>query len=183
MAADIGSLLRALDEVIIPALPESESLALEQAHLMLLYLRRMDSQHEHLLHYRQRELSEFFYLLSTLYEISKEAGLDLGNLDQPVVQMLGKISPWVSLNIPSYASIENSVVEVREITDQLVRLITTSSSSASSLKLKAQHAVLAQAMAEVIRERAWNKEAGFDFDVAGLPAMDVLLNSESDGAV
>src|SRR6202030_1228628 len=67
-ALRIHAMIRSLREVVVPALPNDEMLAIDQANILVGYLGIMAEQHDRVFEYLLVELSEYAELLSALVE-------------------------------------------------------------------------------------------------------------------
>ncbi len=172
MHVDFASLLRALEETIIPALPAFESLAVEQAHLMRLYLQRLDQQSEYFLHAKLHELKGWFRLLGELRTIA--AGAFGSNAEEELLQ---KAAVLAAVELPSYQEVEQIVDALGELAEEYSRHLVLATHGEKTRgpihKVLMEHAVN-----EATRERIWNKFMGFDADSQSLPTLESFFHSE-----
>lgn len=173
MHMDFASLLRALQETIIPALPASESLAVEQAHLMRSYLQRLDQQSEYFLHAKLHELKSCFRLLGELRAIAATGAPD-GDAEE---ELLEKAAVLAEVKLPSYQEMDRVVDGLRELAEEysrhLVLVIDDIETKRSIHEVLMEHAVN-----EAIRERIWSKSMGFDADSQSLPSLEDFFRHE-----
>ena len=72
-ALRINAMIRSLREVVLPALPNDEMLAIDQANILVGYLGIMAEQHDRVFEYLRVELAEYAELLSAMVEDAEGA--------------------------------------------------------------------------------------------------------------
>jgi len=177
MAPDIGlriqSILRSIREVIIPALPQTERLAADQAQLIIGNLLIIIDQHELIFHYALTELAEFSGLLR---DLSHEIGDDSGEDDNGQNDMLlARAQSLLELHLPAYREIDDLVRATRGATDRLIRA--TAEHNDSVVQRRLAKLLMDQSARQIERERAWTAASGFDPDRNSIPPLAHLLRA------
>lgn len=175
MHVDIESLLKSLRETIIPAIPASESLAVEQAQLMQLYLKRLEERCEYLLHFRLQELRGLFNLVTELSVIACSTDGEHLDLCSGKEDLIERASSLAAMELPSCRDVEQLSGALREmaesIRDQLVRLPAPGD--------EVHAALMSHAREEALQERVWNRAEGFGVDPGGLSSQARLFAASS----
>jgi hypothetical protein len=161
----LKSLLRAMDDVVLPALPKDAQLAVEQAHLVRMHLNMMLAQADHAYRLQLAELAHFTALLRDLEACGLAAELEAAASAQ-VVEILARAAPIAALEVPDSESLARLTREVREAADSLVQSVVATD---SPLRKRASHIVLDYAARQITRERVAAKAAGFELDPGSLP--------------
>ena len=175
MAPDIGvriaTMLRALEEVILPAIDPEHKPAIQQVRLCILNLQMIAAQHDKAYHLAITELHMFAALMLRLHETARSiVEPDLcAHLDSAVADEMN------NLRTPAFGRIEAATQRYRELADAILE----------SPRLKAnavarQHvieAVMAHSAEEAIMRRAWSALAGMESDPDALPSLDTIIAS------
>lgn len=157
----LRTMIRAITEVIMPAVDPQDSLAREQTQLLLGHLHALLQQHAHEARMdtlEQRELSD---LAQTLTAAS--AG---GPETMRVSATLRALPPDTPTNVLAHA------VEAL--------LIASGEDGSEPFQRESAALVLDHARAAALRGRAWFKPMGFDPTPERLPAIDALLDQTEE---
>ena len=151
------TMIRALTEVIIPALDPANALAQEQARLLVGHLHAALLQLPHVTQVTQLEETSLNALAMSL--ITASAG--------------GPLTRAATERVQSALAAEDH----SSLTHAIEALIADSAADGCAEFLDAsRRAVLAHAKTATVLGRSWFKPMGFDSDPASLPAISTLLN-------
>jgi hypothetical protein len=173
-ALRIQSMIRSLREVILPALPNEQMLAIDQANILVGYLRIMAEQHDRVFEYLLVELSEYAELVNAL-TMDVQGGESSEAAVAAARSALAKAAPVLQTSIPRQAELAALVKSLKVCVDQLqqsVRRHGTAASRAASTKR-----VMEQAERQIMRERVWFRASGFELDAGGLPSIEQVLGA------
>jgi hypothetical protein len=160
----IRSLIRALQDVVIPSIAPQAQLALEQANLVRLHLSLMLTQTDYAYRLQLSELAHFSAMLGELIAcLAAPAGST--DLDR-ARQLLQRAEPIARLQIPDRGELARLTVAVREASD---RILQAALDQGDAVGRQAAHIVLDYVGRQIVRERVAVKTAGFDLDAAALP--------------
>jgi len=149
------SMLRAMVEVVIPALPSDQRLALDQAQIIAGNLRILIDQAGRTSDYDRVDLAE-----------SAALGRKLADL-LDVASAIDTATP------DGERALADRVAATKQVTDALLR--TALDHDDAAIRGAAGRLVLDQAEKQLIRERVWLRGAGFELDPEALPALDAVL--------
>jgi hypothetical protein len=163
----LRALIRALQDVIIPAIPPEAQLAAEQAHLVRRHLSLMLDQADY--HYRLQlaELAHFTALLRDLLACLP-AARERRPESEPARELLKRATPIAALDVPHAGELRLLITEVREAADSILG---SALDAGEAPRRAAAHIVLDYAERQIERERVAVKSAGFDLDAAALPEL------------
>lgn len=173
-ALRIQSMIRSLREVILPALPNEQMLAIDQANILVGYLRIMAEQHDRVFEYLLVELFEYAELVSGL---TKDAqGVE--SIDGTVVtarSTLAKAAPVLRTSIPRQAELAALVKSLKVSVDELQHAVRRNGTAA--IRQASTKRVMEHAERQIMRERVWFRASGFELDADGLPSIDQVLGA------
>lgn len=163
------SMLRAMTEVVIPALDPSQRLALDQANIVAGNLRILIEQAGHCGDYDRTELREYRQLALALLELWRDetatpaATAHAGSLGLPAPegeQALGEL-----------------LLQTKQTVDELLKLALASQQP--QIRQRAAALALQQAALQLTRERVWFAASGFELDRTTLPSIDDVLTNRA----
>ncbi len=165
-------MLRSLTEVILPALPREQQLALDQANILAANLRILMDQNDKAYQFRMTELREFAALTQALLQAAG-GGEQTEASRQQAQAALQAAEPVAALPIPSQAELSALVLGLRAAADALLNAAIADGER--DFQTAARRLVYAQSGAELLRERVWIRAAGFEAEPASLPPIEELL--------
>ena len=170
-ALRIQSMMRAMREVVIPAIPPDRRLALDQANIIVGNLRIMAEQHDRLVEYELAERRDYTALLRDL--LAAASGIVPADLAAQSEALLSRAVPLASVGLPTQNDLAALVRDVKAAADATLQ--SALDHGAPDVRATISTLVLAQAERQVLRERRWTMAAGFELDPASLPSLDALL--------
>jgi hypothetical protein len=171
-ALRIQSMIRSLREVVLPALPNDQLLAIDQANILVGYLRIMAEQHDRVFEYLLVELSEYTELVSALADDAQGSG----SIDGAVAKArsaLAQAAPLMQMPIPRQRELTALIRSLKESADEL--LLAARQDGTPAYRQASAEQVIQQAERQIRRERAWFRASGFELDVSRLPSIDDVL--------
>jgi hypothetical protein len=168
----IQSMLRAMQEVVIPAIPASEKLAQDQASIIIGNLKLMAEQHDKLYRYELVELREYAQLVSQLIEAagggaSTDAACDAAR------QELQKSAGVRASFIPTQDELAALTRGMKQAADMILRA--AYEDGEPQFRHAAAALVMKQSEKQITRERSWFRAAGFELEPEKLPPLDGVL--------
>jgi hypothetical protein len=173
-ALRIQSMIRSLREVILPALPNEQMLAIDQANILVGYLRIMAEQHDRVFEYLLVELAEYAELVSALTKNAQ--GVE--SIEGAVVaarSTLAKAAPVLRTSIPRQAELAALVKSLKMSVDELQHAVRRNGTAA--IRQASTKQVMEHAERQIMRERVWFRASGFELDAGGLPSIDQVLDA------
>jgi hypothetical protein len=158
----IRSLIRAMQEVVIPSIAPEAQLALEQASLVRQHLSLMLAQADYAYRLQLSELVHFSAMLEELIACLPAAAHSI-DVDA-AKELLQRAQPIARLRVPDRGELARLTSDVRETAD---RMLETALDRGDARQ--AAHIVLDYAKRQIARERVAVKTAGFDLDATTLP--------------
>ncbi len=158
----LTSVLKALNEVILPALPDDQSMAREQAHLVVAHLGIIAVQWKHALKF---ELAAYDAMRSLAQTLRPHAGADSERID-------AALDGANTLDRSNYCQVSAAAREL----GALVAEVIDDDGSTAAMDVSLQAAVLAHAKQQALRERAWFAACALDPDAARMPSFETLLS-------
>jgi hypothetical protein len=171
------AMIRSLREVILPALPNGQMLAIDQANILIGYLGIMALQHDKVFDYLLAELSEYAELVNAMVEDAPGGESN----DETVVAAraaLAKATHILKMSIPRQSELSGVVTSLKKSADEL--LCAARQSETAALGQASANRVMEQAGRQIMRERAWFRESGFELDADKLPSIDEVLYSRRE---
>lgn len=174
-ARRIETMLRSMIEVIAPAL-DANQLARDQAQILIGNLKLLADQATHTYEYEMVELREFTATLRNMVTAG-DGGAVTRTATQRGAELLERLAPVAALDIPREAQLAEWVRDARQAVDDLVAA--SSVDGSKSFRDVVVGAVLDQAAAQNLRERAWFRATGMDPAPASLPGIEDVLALEA----
>ncbi len=163
----IRSLIRAMQDVIIPSIVPEAQLAVEQAHLICRHLGLMLTQSDYYYRLQLAELTHFAQMLRDLVDSLRDKGRASADLAD-AEELLQQADPMVRLKVPDGGELSRITRQVREAVDQVLQ---RALSEGGAVRKQASHIVLEYAKRQILRERVAVKTAGFDLDAGAQPEL------------
>jgi hypothetical protein len=164
------SLIRAMQDVVIPAIPSDAQLAVEQAHLVCHHLNLMLAQSDYNYRLQLAELSHFARMLRELIACLPKTGKLSPDIDAAEKLMRGA-DPIAGLRVPDGSELSAVTKQLRETADHILQ---AALSAGGTPRQRASLIVMDYAKRQIERERVAVKSAGFDLDAASLPDLKDL---------
>jgi hypothetical protein len=158
----IRSLIRAMQEVVIPSIAPEAQLALEQANLVRLHLSLMLAQSDYAYRLQLSELVHFSAMLEELIACLPAAPRSI-DLDA-AQELLQRAQPIARLRVPDRGELARLTADVRDTADRMLEAALDHGDAEQAARI-----VLDYAKRQIARERVAVKTAGFDLDAATLP--------------
>ena len=169
-ALRIQAMIRSLREVILPALPAGEMLAIDQTNILIGYLRIMALQHDKVFDYLLAELADYTELVDAMVE---EAGDGHDEVVLAARTAVAEAKPLLETSIPHQSEVAARVRALKTCADDLLCAVRQSGPAGRSHALA--NRVMEQAGRQILRERAWFRASGFELDADKLPSIDEVL--------
>ena len=173
-------MLRAMREVIMPAIAPQQRLALDQAAILIGNLKLMAEQQAFLLQYQLVELREYAALLRALRTTAaapagtNQAGASgQGGAGDAAENLLAQAAPLAETPIPTFAQASELTTALKAAADELLQHCLQSGSSQA--RLEATALVMAQSERQITRERRWFRAAGFELEPEKLASLEQVL--------
>ena len=163
--------LRALREVVAPALKEDEKQAVEQLHLALTTLDFMRQRLPYARRYFRLELETYIALGLEVLEIVRSDQAGLGD-----ALVAAATAGTAELARPE-AEVEDYVIISRRLRETISSAVTAASDKPYERNL--DRLIIQRQEALMLRERSWCLPLGFEIKPEELPSLDRLLGFES----
>ena len=163
----IDVMIKAMTQVVIPAVDAEDAPATEQAQLVVNLLRMFRLQHPYILHYQLLQAREAQALTAQLANRLRQFGAE-GDLLGRVDRVLSTHEALEATTLPSLQALEDAAVELKSAANQLIdRLLELSPETAAEVS----SLVLAFSEDTVMRERTWVQTETGDPAIASLYAI------------
>jgi hypothetical protein len=164
----LEAMIKAMAQVVIPALDGNDVVAIEQARLVLQHLRLLRLQHPYILHYQQQQASDAQALLAALVSMMRESGATSEAMRDADALLL-ECDRLCSMPLPALAELEAATVALKAVANRISEdLIKNEPSALPRVNVQ----VLQWAEPTVLRERAWLSTAD---DNNSIPTLDSLF--------
>lgn len=163
----LQSLLKALSDVILPAIPVDQSLARDQTKLVIGHLTVIAAHWKHALNYELESLRLACALAAEL--------ADMGLTSELRDELSAAVARANTLDRSDYDDVSASHRTLKQI---LARVIAGDDSGAL-MPPALKNAVLRYSTVQARRERIWHRGAGLDPDAATLPPLNSLFTRET----
>ena len=171
VALRIHSLVRALKEVVIPAIPEEKKFVLEQAHLTVAHLNVIEDQINKIWDFEYLELGEFLKLTEDLIGAAK-GGDATDGAEEQAAAVVNKARSAVRLPIPRHNDLVVLVRSLKEASDGLLKAAFEDGNA--EFRKAASEIAMEHAEKQILRERVWTRKTGFDAGADELPRFEEL---------
>lgn len=158
------SAIKALNEVVLPALPEDQAMAREQARLTVATLASIARHWQHALRFELTALAEMCALARDCLPHAPTADC--------AARLGAALDAQATLARDDYAAVSAALRGLGTLVAEVIDGDGSSAPMAPAL----QDAVLAHGERQALRERAWYAHCGLDPDAATLPPFDTLLD-------
>ena len=172
----IQTMMRALNEFVIPSVPTENKLAREQANLVVGYLAIMADQCDYLMDYELSELREQCSLLQELLE-SAQGGPQTHAALRHAREMLGHGTAVAELDIPSQKDTVALVRALKGATDAVINA--SAEDGDPAFRDRVGKTIIKYAEPQLLRWRAWIRKAGFDPTPDLLPSVEEAVRSST----
>lgn len=170
MAPDFDLRLRtmaaALTDIILPALPAGEMMALEQARLVLGSIELLRAQVDFSHAYEVTDARALIALVDKLENLMESPGADLENTRRLIAEP-----------VCSTASVRRINMGMRSAA---CRLIEASMQTSEQTRLSVRQEVFDHEKSQILRERAWIAATGFDLSPNDVPSIAATLGLEDE---
>jgi hypothetical protein len=163
----LKSVLKALSDVILPALPASERLARDQANLVIGHLSIIAEHWQYALKFELENLALACALAGELAGLNFEATLG----DELIVTLAAA----EDVDRSDYAAVTAIHRTLKLIIDRLI----ATQQHAAPMPREMIDAVLRYNQRRATRERVWHRAAGLDPDAASLPPITSLFERQA----
>ena len=177
-ALQVQTVIKAMTDVVLPAVDPNNKLAQEQARLVIGMLNLVLQRQPLMYRYDRDELSRFLALADTLQSQTK----DLPGAAQALHALAASVESGE--DVLDRAQAEPSELEMAnfDLREKIGALITATYAGTETSKLKHISAtVTAHAKEQLLRERAWLIGQGWEADPKSIPAIETLIG-EGPGA-
>lgn len=163
----LDAMIKAMSQVVIPALGARDVVAVEQANLVLQHLRLLRLQHPFILHYQALQAAEAATLASGLLGVLRECG-GAGALAAEAEALLERHGHVATLQVPQLDALEDAAVELKDIANRIADHLRD---HAPAQAARVNRLVLTWGEGTVMRERAWLNAADGNPDIPPLLAL------------
>ena len=167
----LQTMLRSMLDVVIPAIDSDHRLAIDQAQIIAGNIRLLLDQCDKAYEYEMAELREYGALLDALVN-QLHGGAETSRRVAQARDLLAACAPIRRLAIPAQGELAAMVRVLKESVDGMVRAAHADGTPASASA--ASRLVLAQAEGQILRERVWFKQSGFELEPDRLPEWAAL---------
>lgn len=168
----INNLSKALETVIMPAIPTDNSFAAEQAALMLGHLKMLDQQWDFAYLYEKGSFDNMLELATRLQQLAM-GGTESKGAAAQIGALLASLPEILPLTVNTVNDLTKSLGAA---VDKLIAAAYKDGSA--EFKVAMLNSVLDYNHIQCTRERTWFKANNLDPDVRDLPSMDEMLSSE-----
>lgn len=169
----LTTLIRAMQDVVLPAIDPRNRLAQDQASIVVGNLKLLLDQCDKAYQYEWTELREYFDLVRALTD-TLQGGAATAAARTDAQRVLAANGKLVALAVPTQAQLAARVRELKQTADDLLRA--AYEDGEPSARAAADQLVHAQAGRQLTRERVWFRKAGFELDATRLPSMEDVLS-------
>lgn len=162
----IQNMIKALEQVILPALPRDQRLARDQAMLVTGHLRMIGAQWKCALDYERGALDQLVALAELLRD---QAGESLGKRLTAMLELAR------DCDRAQIDEIERTCTELGKVVDEII----LGGPGHRPLSREVADAILDYSLRHARRERVWFQGNGLDPDRASLPTIEAMMASEA----
>lgn len=175
-ALQIQSMIKALTDVVLPAVDPVNKLAQEQTRLVLGTLGLMAQQYPLRFQFNCDELSRLLKLAGVLQEVAR-GGPETTACVEKMALAAAAAGRTLERSQVGPDTIEQAVREMRAAASQVVRSIYIDGDETALRQVEG--AVLANARDQLLRDRSWVLMQGWEPDPAALPKIQDLLGARA----
>lgn len=157
----LANCIKALEQVVIPSLPEDERMAREQALLVIGHLRMIGEQWKHALRFETASLEAMSALARSIAVSDPGFGGELADA----------LAASEAIDRRDIDAVEAAICRVGAAIDQAI----LGGDGTAALSPTAVSAILDYGEKQALRERTWFKLCGLDPDAGELPAIEAVL--------
>ena len=171
-ALALQSVIKAMTDVVLPAVDPHNKLVQEQSRLVIGVLGVLAARLPLLYRYECDELSRFLALAATLHE----QAANIADAQQALLSLTAVVGAGQDVLKRARAEpqeLEIANFQLREKIGALVSVVYGKATAAQRTKSGAT--ITAHAKQQLLRERAWHVTQGWESDPAALPAIESLL--------
>ena len=147
----LDAMIKAMSQVVIPAVGDRDAVALEQANLVLHHLRMLRQQHPWILHYQQQQTREAHALTAAMAGLLRDSAPAAAVL-RDAEELLAARADIASQPLPALAALEDATVELKAMANRIAEAVLE---AAPSRLAELNKLVLQWGEPTVLRERAW----------------------------
>ena len=170
------SSIKALEQVVLPAVDPADPLAGEQLRLVSGFLKFLRAR---LHHWHPRRIFELDHYLSMAREMAADARLLSTEVSARMDRAIADAATLRLQRLPPLAELEAATAALASSISGAARV---AGSADSELRERVERRVLEGSRRWVDMQRAWFLPQGFDLHPAGLPALEELMSSHANGA-
>jgi len=171
-AVQIKSMVKAMTDVVLPAIDPANKLAQEQARLVVGMLGLMAQQLPLQFRFDRDELARLLELAGELKRVAGGAAAL-----RPGVDAMGRAAAAAAQTLEQARigpeQLEQAVRDMRATTSEVVRAASVSADERTMRQV--QDAVLAASREQLLRDRSWVLAQGWEPDPAAIPGIQELL--------
>ena len=157
-----------LTECLIPALDPGQTLAIEQAHVVVAHLNVIADQIDRVLHFRLADLKGAAALTQELVDLAA-GGEAVTDAAREASAALEVAEPYLAVTLPDPAVLQELMLALKSAADRLLQASFTDGDE--TFRKRAARSVLDRALPTITRERVWTRKTGFDPLADSLPSM------------
>jgi hypothetical protein len=163
----LQSMLKALTDVILPAIPAEQSLARDQTKLVMGHLTVLAAHWKHALNYELESLRLARALAAELSDMAMASGLR--------DELNAAVTATETLDRSNYDEVSAAYRALK----QIITCFIAGDDSGTLMPLALKNAVLRYSTVQARRERIWHQGAGLDPDLATLPPIASLFTQQA----
>ena len=157
----LANCIKALEEVVIPSLPDGERMAREQALLVIGHLRMIGGQWKHALRFETTSLE-------AMSDLARSIAVSDPGFDGELADALAASE---AIDRRDIDAVEAAICRVGWAIDRAI----LGEDGTKALSPAAVAAILDYGEKQALRERTWFKLCGLDPDAGGLPEIEAVL--------
>ncbi len=175
----LQTMMKAMKDVVLPAIDPSNQMAQEQAQLVMGMLHLMMSRQPMQFHYDLDELKRYVALSKQLLAETRGGPLTSAELES-LLSLVTESEDLISRAQAAPSELESAVLDLRNKISRLVETLWQDGEQAC--REPASKAVLAASKEQIIRERAWFSPQGWDADTSQYPSIESLIDYPSESS-
>ncbi|MBR9910007.1 MAG: hypothetical protein GYB33_06585 [Gammaproteobacteria bacterium] len=173
IAIRINNLIKSLEKTIVPAIDPDQSMAREQAALVVSHLNLLAQQWDTAYLYEVRSLENMQALAQQLAHLCRA-----GEIATPVLEDIDSVTGELTEQLPqTVLAVNRYTISLGQSVDALINAVFKHGSP--ELKQQLQEAVLDYNACQSARERVWFGATNLDPDPSDLASMDAMLFTDT----